>query len=127
CGSDGDCPSNPCTRSWCENGLCGTEVGCPGDPCAGVHGLLETVTCAFDRHLGGSSCTGKDARVADRVNKTILWGLRNLGKLPHLCRKRRMQRNILRRVDRRLGELQILAGRKAGQGCYHELEGFGPA
>jgi len=131
CAGDANCDrNNACTRALCEDGLCGTKPGCAGDPCT-VSSDLAGVEGCF-RQLGGARCRSpRDRKLANRVNRQLADRLAELQTLPDLCGSSRTQKRIpklLKRVRRKLGQLQLLVARNVGDpDCYNELTGFAPA
>jgi photosystem II stability/assembly factor-like uncharacterized protein len=131
CAGDANCNrNNACTRALCEGGLCATEPGCAGDPCTGSSDLAGLESCF--RQLGGAKCRSpRDRKVANRVNRQLPDRLAELQTLPDLCGSSRTQKRIpklLKRMRRKLGQLQLLVARNVGDPeCYNELTGFAPA
>jgi photosystem II stability/assembly factor-like uncharacterized protein len=131
CAGDANCNgNNACTRAVCEDGLCATEPGCAGDACTGSSDLAGVEGCF--RQLGGARCRSpRDRKLANRVNRQLADRLAELRTLPDLCGSSRTQKRIpklLKRVRRKLGQLQLLVARNAGDPeCYNELTGFAPA
>jgi hypothetical protein len=69
--------------------------------------------------------------MADRVNRQLPDRLAELKSLPDLCGSPRTQKRVpklLKRVQRQLGQLQLLVARNVGDPvCYDELTGLASA